>query len=132
MGFEEIPHTADCAIRVWGSDMVSLFVDAARGMNSLAGATIGPNRCIRRKVSLSAMDPESLIVSFLTDLVFAQEQEKLGFNKFDLRINANHLSGVMEGSSLHSLIRPIKAVTYHNLGIRETSRGYEVEIVFDV
>ena len=30
--FEEVPHTADLAIRVWGRDMAELFVNAAYGM----------------------------------------------------------------------------------------------------
>ena len=30
--FEEIEHTADIAIRVWGSDLAELFANAAYGM----------------------------------------------------------------------------------------------------
>jgi len=38
----------------------------------------------------------------------------------------------MDGAPLLSATKIIKAVTYHNLRIRPTARGYEVEIVFDV
>jgi SHS2 domain-containing protein len=33
---------------------------------------------------------------------------------------------------LHRLVKAIKAVTFHNLAIRQTGQGYETEIVFDV
>jgi SHS2 domain-containing protein len=38
----------------------------------------------------------------------------------------------MDGAALVSMSKAIKAVTYHNLQIRKTERGVEVEIVFDV
>ena len=38
----------------------------------------------------------------------------------------------MEGGTLRSQEKEIKAVTFHNLEVRESERGLEVEIVFDV
>jgi SHS2 domain-containing protein len=38
----------------------------------------------------------------------------------------------VEGAPIQTQSKEIKAVTYHNLEIRETSRGLEVSIVFDV
>ena len=32
MGFEEIRHTADWALRVWASNLSELLTEAARGM----------------------------------------------------------------------------------------------------
>jgi SHS2 domain-containing protein len=132
MGFEEIPHTADYAIRAWAPDISSLFAEAARGMNSVSGASIGQGLRLKRPITLQAADLESLLVEFLNELVFAQEQEGLGFDGFDLRISANQLTGMLTGSVLQSLAKPIKAVTYHGLKITDTALGPEVELVFDV
>jgi SHS2 domain-containing protein len=38
----------------------------------------------------------------------------------------------MEGAQIVSTDKAIKAVTYHNLKIERTKRGFEVTIVFDV
>jgi len=38
----------------------------------------------------------------------------------------------MSGAPVGSPGKDIKAVTYHNLAIRKTERGLEVNIVFDV
>lgn len=132
MGFREIQHTADWAIRVWAGDLPSLFSEAARGMNSLAGAEIGPGKRLRRRIDLIEADAEGLLVAFLSDLVYAQEQENMGFDEFHLQVSSTQLWGLMEGATLQSLTKPIKAVTYHNLKIARTPRGCQVELVFDV
>jgi len=132
MGFEELPHTADCALRVWATDLPSLFTDAAMGLNSIAGAVVGVEPRRRRCISLHGSDPEILLVSFLSELIYLQEEAGLAFDEFHLKITSGWLRGTMKGSRLLSLSRVIKAVTFHNLEIRRTARGHEVEIVFDV
>lgn len=131
-GFEEIPHTADWAMRVWADDLPALFAEAVRGMNALAGARLAQSPRVRRKFNAKGPDTESLLVAFLTELVYAQEHENLGFDQFDIRILDQRISVKMQGAPLESLSKAVKAVTYHNLKIEQTKRGYEVEIVFDV
>lgn len=132
VGFREIPHTADVALEVWAPDLVTLFEEAARGFNAISGARVAPAPSLIRHIHLTGTDPESLLVAFLTELVIAQEQENAGFDDFHLQITDHRLTGTLKGGPLLSLAKPIKAVTYHNLGIKRTHRGYEVGIVFDV
>ena len=40
MGYEEISHTADWALRVWADDLAGLLVESAQGMNWLSGAEL--------------------------------------------------------------------------------------------
>jgi SHS2 domain-containing protein len=132
MPFEEVQHTADWSLRVWAADLPSLFRDAARGMNSLAGLQQAPGPSLHQTFEANAPDPESLLVSFLSELVYAAEQEKTGFDQFDIKFAGQKLIAEMSGAPLVSVNKAIKAVTYHNLQIQQTTRGYEVEIVFDV
>jgi SHS2 domain-containing protein len=132
MGYQELQHTADWALHVWADDLPSLFAEAARGMNALSGVTLQKGRRVSRAIDLQGEDAEGLLVLFLTELIYVLEQERIGFDRFDLRISDGRVSGQLDGSSLKSLAKPVKAVTYHNLGISKTLRGYEVEIVFDV
>ena len=131
-GFEELPHTADWAMRVWAEDLPSLFVQAARGLNALSGARLAHGPLIHRAFTDEAADVEDLLVAFLSELVFLQEQENLGFTEFDVRLEKVQLSVQMQGALLQELEKPIKAVTYHNLRIMKTENGYEVQVVFDV
>ena len=132
MGYEEKAHTADWALRVWADDLEGLFAEAARGMYALSGANQAEGPKVKRTFQAEAPDAESLLVAFLSELVYAVEQEHLIFDEFDVQVEGIKLKVEMSGAPILSLTKAIKAVTYHNLQIRPTARGYEVEIVFDV
>jgi len=87
---------------------------------------------VKRTFEAEATDAESLLVAFLSELVFAVEQEHLIFIEFHVQVEGIKLKVEMSGVPILSLTKAIKAVTYHNLQIQPTARGYEVEIVFDV
>jgi SHS2 domain-containing protein len=131
-GFEELPHTADWAVRVWAGNLAGLFAEAAHAMNMLAGVLPSPGPLIQKTFVFTSPDPESLLVAFLTELVYYIEQESLVFATFKISINGPTLNVRMSGAPILSLTKAIKAVTYHNLHIRKIDTGFQVEIVFDV
>jgi SHS2 domain-containing protein len=136
-GYKEKPHTADWELKVWAPSLPELFAQAAQGMYALSGAQMEEGSQIRRPLDLQAADLETLLVSFLDELLFLGEQESLAFGRFDLQIdevsgNGCTLQGSVYGARLAHLAKEIKAVTYHNLSVERTQRGFEVNIVFDV
>ncbi len=137
MPFTELPHTADWALRVWAADLTGLFSEAALGMNALAGAVLADSPRLTRDFSSSGPDAESLLVAFLTELVYYAEQEHTGFDSFDLALGVANdgthwLRAILRGAPLAQLHKAIKAVTYHGLAIEQTPQGYATTIVFDV
>jgi SHS2 domain-containing protein len=132
MPFEEVQHTADWSLRVWAGNLPELYSESARGMYALSGTHLvtGPRIC--RLFESRAPDPESMLVAFLSELVFISEREKLAFDEFEVKISGDHLYVQMVGAPILSINKAIKAVTYHNLQIRCIQKGCEVEIVFDV
>ncbi len=132
MPYEELQHTADWSLRVWAADLAGLFSESAIGMNALAGVRLAEVPRARRTFETTAPDLESLLVTFLSELVYAAEQEHLAFDRFEVKVKSRVLKVEMEGAPIVSMNKAIKAVTYHNLQVRQTARGYEVEIVFDV
>jgi SHS2 domain-containing protein len=138
--WEEIPHTADWALRVRGDSLRSLFENAARGMASLIGGEGLPDaETIRREIALDAPDLEMLLVDWLTELLVLVEDEGVFFTG----IAVSEVADVVEPSTVglrarvtavpgEGFTKHIKAVTYHNLAIRQTDTGFETTIVFDV
>jgi len=64
-GFEELEHTADWALRVRGRDLAELLVNAANGMMELAGVQTASAAGTIRKLELTSLDRESLLVDWL-------------------------------------------------------------------
>jgi SHS2 domain-containing protein len=134
MGFEEVEHTADHALRIFGENLKELFVSAAEGMTSLMVADMsGIAGKIKKTIELEAIDPESLLVEWLSELAYWAEVEMLIFGTFRIKnLTETHLVASVTGRKMPALEKLIKAVTYHNLKIKKNERGLEVTIVFDV
>ena len=131
--YEEIEHTADWALRVRGADLPALFSNAALGMMKLAGIQMEIAAGERRKIELQADDAEILLVDWLHELLLALELEQIAFRDIELEIaGGTKLEGTIQAVPLASMDKPIKAVTFNELDIRETSQGLEATIVFDV
>ncbi len=131
-GFSEREHTADWELEVWAPDFLGLLAQAARGMYSISGVCLKEGPPQEREIQLTALDRESMLVRFLAELLNLGEQEHLGFDVYQFALDGDRLGVAMEGALIATQDREIKAVTYHNLSIRETGDGLVVNIVFDV
>ena len=134
MGFEEIEHTADHALKVYGKNLKELFISAAQGMTSLMLADIsGVSGEIAKTIKIETIDTESLLVEWLSELAYWAEAEMLVFSTFNIHtITANDIDASAMGERVAALEKHIKAVTYHNLKIKRKNDQLEATIVFDV
>lgn len=134
VAFKEIEHTADRALRIYGSDLQELLLNAAGGMNSLLVRQYNASSQQEKKsVALDAIDAESLLVEWLSELAYWAETELLVFHKFDLHsVSPTHVKATIHGNRVAQLDNHIKAVTYHNLEIIQTDEGLTATVVFDV
>jgi SHS2 domain-containing protein len=132
--FEEIEHTADRALRIYGANLQELLLNAAHGMNSLmVGGYDSLSVSEVKSVALDAIDAESVLVEWLSELAFWAETEMLVFQRFDLhQVSPTHVKATIYGGRVEKLEKHIKAVTYHNLEITQTDKGLTVTVVFDV
>ena len=132
-GFREHAHTADWELEAWAPDLPCLLEQAARGMYALSGIRLQSSPAQTRWITLHAEDAESLLVRFLNELLWLEEDQGLGFDRFSITIdNQLNLQAELNGFAIANLDKEIKAVTYHNLQVENTSQGRRVNIVFDV
>ncbi len=132
-GFREHAHTADWELEAWAPDLPTLLEQAGRGMYALSGMRLQVGIRQERSIELHAADAEGLLVRFLTELLWIEQEEGLGFDKFAITVDDQcNLRAELRGSSIAILDKEIKAVTYHNLAVETTPEGLRVNIVFDV
>lgn len=131
-GYEEVEHTADWALRVWAPDLEGIFAQAAQGMYALMETTLAPDPHRDMTVELQAPDSESLLVAFLSELLYYGEAEGLGFEDCRVILVDQSLRATLRGARITSQVKEIKAVTFHNLKIEPHDGMFWATIVFDV
>ena len=131
--FEEIDHTADVRIRVFGSTAEELFEGAAAGMFSLITDLARVKPVGEIEVRVSADDLLGLMVAWLSELLVLHETQNILLGEFQVRLDGLALDGKAWGEMIdkgrHELKLAIKAVTYHRLTV-DPERGV-AEVIFD-
>lgn len=134
--FEFIEHTADVGIRAYGHTLSELFGNAARGMFSLIAdlSNVAPMESVTMEVE--APDRESLLVSWLTELLFHYETARILFSEFSVpECSETWLRGIAKGQRFQpgeiEILRHMKAVTYHGLEITERDGVWTAQVIFD-
>jgi SHS2 domain-containing protein len=131
--FEELDHTADWALRLQGKDMAELCLHAASAMLAACGARAAPGETTERRVSLQAGDREALLVRWLEEVLYTIDVNHRLPVRFAIEVSPNlELSARWQEAELVGIDKPIKAVTYNGLAVKETEGRLEATVVFDV
>lgn len=132
--FEELEHTADAAVRVWGRNLAELFANAARGLAAQLAEEPGRVKpVIEHRIELEAYDVETLLVAWLGELLYLGERDGVVFVDFEVDgVTETHLRAVARGGPVQEYRRYVKAVTFNELKVVQTEEGYEATVVFDV
>lgn len=132
--WEEVDHTADWSIRVYGRDLAELLENAAYGMTAiLGGQQSGESPVETWRFRLSALDAETLLIDWLTELIWLIEKENVLFSQFVVeKVGDMTVEARATGMAGAAFAKHIKAATYHHLNIRQAEDGLETVIVFDV
>ena len=143
--FEQLPHTADIKIRVYGTTEKELFKQAVIGMFQVV-RPIAPD-CkivddrvvcdalpITREISLSSIDQSALLIDFLSDILSLSDIHNEAY--FDATIH--ELSDTAIKATIHGVpitgfeVVELKAVTYHECDIKKVGDLFQADIVFDI
>ena len=135
MGFTELPHTADVKIQVSAPTLDALFSDA---FEALMQVMYGKDRRggTRREFTLHADNNESLLVDFLSEVLFISEVDGLVFSRADITICREELHAVLDGEpfdpSRHAGGTEVKGISYSGLSITHDTNGYMLDVLLDV
>jgi SHS2 domain-containing protein len=135
--YELIDHTADLGIRVRGDDAAALFANAGEALFDVIVGTALLYAREHRQVRAAGEDWPDLMVNWLRELLALWTLEGFLVKTVTIRqICEQHLSAVVGGESYdprrHAIENEVKAVTYHQASVRQASRGWRAQIIFDV
>jgi SHS2 domain-containing protein len=135
MSFEEISHTADIKIRVRAPTLEALFSDT---FDALMQVMYGTDRKggIIKEIQVESSDNVSLLLDFLSEVLFVSEVESIVFFNTRISIQGSRLTAELSGEPFdperHSVGSEVKGISYSGLVITHDANGYMLDIIFDV
>lgn len=141
-GFRLLDHTADKSIEAWGATLADLFCAAAEGMfsESVNCSQLTPDQEWSIQVQAASLD--DLLHAWLSELLWIAERDEAVLCRFEIaelqgtekgpwRARGLARGGSVPPESPHTGA-PVKAVTYHDLHVREDHGVWRTHLVFDV
>lgn len=135
--FEILEHTADAGVVAHGSTLAEAFAHAAEGMFSVMVNLNGVREEEERSMAVEAHDWPSLLVAWLSELVYFSDVDNLVFRRFEIRdMKPYSLQATAYGEKIdrqrHELGAGVKAIARHMLEVSEDEDGYRVQVLLDI
>lgn len=135
MSLNEVMHTADIKIQVCEPTLELLFSKTFEAMMQVMYGNIR-RRGISKEIRIESHDNESLLVDFLSEVLFMSEVEGIVFLEAHVSISGTRLVANLNGEIFdpirHSGGSEIKGISYSGLSINCDANGYSLDIIFDV
>ena len=138
-GYRFLDHMTDAVIEAYGETLEEAFEYAAKGVNDtmVELKTVRPDREIR--IAAEGHDLYSLLFDWLDKVMLTLLADGIVMSEFLVKIRRNSgylLEGVAKGEKLdldrHRYKVEIKAVTYHEMEIRQEKGKASVRFLLDL
>jgi len=136
-GFEILEHTADMGFRVRAESFEQLLAAAGEGLASITMDCSSARPLETVEVAAQGEDVESLLVNFLSEVLFVVDCRRMAVSKVVVTASGRHgvsaaLLGEAWDSAHHPLRNGVKAVTYHQLRVQQVAGGWVAEVYLDI
>ena len=135
--FRVLEHTADIGFEAFGATRKEVFANAGRALVHLMVdlETIVPQR--EMALRAEASDMPNLLVNWLSEILYLVDAEGWLFRDFEVKDLTDHsLGGMARGEKFdrtrHQAKLLVKAITYHQLDLRETAQGWRARVYVDI
>jgi SHS2 domain-containing protein len=135
--YETMDHTADLGVRIFGRSCEEIFTNAAYALFDLWTDLQRVQKVFCYPIAVQALDRDDLLIRWLSELLFLGTSAGYLFRDFSIsQFNPTSLRAVACGEkfdpSRHEIKTEIKAVTYHQVEIREKDGAWEAQVIFDI
>jgi SHS2 domain-containing protein len=136
-GFTILEHPSDLGIEARGVTLQDSFERAAEGMMSVIVDVSTIESRQEKKISIEAFDKEQLLVRWLSEILYLYDGQKFLSKEFHIKeFSSKKLIAQVEGEPFdaikHRSKLDVKAVTYHQLEVRESNNDAYVRVYLDI
>ena len=139
MSFEFLEHTADIIIKATGDTLEEAFASAGEGLFACITTLDQIEATTEIELEIESDDQESLLVKFLSKLIYIHEVDLMVFRQFNITFESETkikatCCGEKFDDAKHEPGMYVKAVSYHMLEIidKDINGNATVQVLIDV
>lgn len=132
--YKTVDHPSDVGIEAFGNDQKGLFENAAFGMMDMMFGNPKEKMVGEAfNVKVSADDLESLMIAWLSELLYLVDSKKVSLWEFKInKLTDKQLEAKVLGGKIGKFLTFIKAATFNQLEIKKEKGYWKSRIIFDV
>jgi SHS2 domain-containing protein len=135
--FEVLDHTADIGLAIYGENLKALFENAGEAFFHLITDLKKVRRRVERRIEIGGESLDRLLVDWLSELLYLHDVENLLFKGFKVEsVGDDGLRAIVKGEpfqeGVHVIKTEVKAVTYHQLEVRQERKGWRARVILDL
>ena len=135
--FEVLDHTADIGLVIYGEDLRELFDNAGEAFFHLITDLRKVKRRVERRIDIGGESLDRLMVDWLSELLYLHDVENLLFRGFKVEsVGEGGLKAIVEGEpfqeGVHVIKTEVKAVTYHQIEVRQEEGRWRARVILDL
>ncbi len=137
--YEIFEHTADLGLRARAVTLRELCEESALGLMEIITGDLAQLRTVDAlRFIVQGRDPALLLLDWLAELLHVFATRRMLFARFEVDVSdvPNGLSALAHGEpydpARHVLAHEVKAITYHDLEVRQSCGGWDATMVVDI
>lgn len=139
--FEFLEHVADVYIAAYGADLAEAFENAALAMFETMTDAESVEPSVGGTVEVEGHDKQALLYNWLEDLLVRFEVKNMLYSRFKIQKIKETTEGFKLEAEIHGEVFRkrkhrqkvgVKAVTYHEMEIKEEAEGVAVKFILDI
>jgi SHS2 domain-containing protein len=135
--YRTFDHTADLGLVINGESEEKLFANAAFAVFDIITDLKRAEARDARRIAVEGDSREDLLINFLREVLYLYNGERWLLREIRIvRLSEKGLEAEALGEPFdeqkHEICKEIKAVTYHQAEVRQTTAGWTARVIFDV
>jgi SHS2 domain-containing protein len=135
--FEILDHTADIGLIVYGENLRVLFENAGEAFFHIITDLRKVRRRVEKRIDIKGESLDRLMVDWLSELLYLHDVESLLFKGFKVdSVGEGGLKAIVKGEpfqeGVHVIKTEVKAVTYHQIEVRQENGRWRAQVILDL
>jgi SHS2 domain-containing protein len=135
--FEILDHTADIGLIVYGENLRVLYENAGEAFFHIITDLRKVRRRVEKRIDIKGESLDRLMVDWLSELLYLHDVESLLFKGFKVdSVGEGGLKAIVKGEpfqeGVHVIKTEVKAVTYHQIEVRQENGRWRAQVILDL